>query len=206
MEQRLDEAFSFDNFREQKEKNVRIDEPFRADGLERILFRCSECGQEGEMHGKGTTLTCAHCGKTWTMDEYGSLHGGKFTHVPDWYAWERQNVRQALEDNNYRLDTDVSIAMMVDYKAVYRVGKGHLTHDENGFTLTGCEGKLTYHQDPLASYGLYADYFWYELGDVICIGDQERLYYCFPEQQGVVARTRMAAEELYKLKKGGKTI
>lgn len=203
MEQRLDETFTFDNFREQKENHIRIDEPFRADGLERILFRCSECGCEGQMHGQGTDLTCAHCGHTWTMDEFGSLHGGKFSHIPDWYAWERQNVRQALEERTYRLDTDVTIAMMVDYQAIYRVGKGHLTHDENGFTLTGCEGKLSYHQDPLASYGLYADYYWYELGDIICIGDQEQLYYCFPEQAGVVAKTRLAAEELYKLKKGG---
>ena len=55
-------------------------------------------------------------------------------------------------------------------------------------------------QSPKASYGLYSDYFWYEIGDVICIGDRKCLYYCFPKGAGdVVAKTRQAAEEMYKI-------
>ena len=35
----------------------------------------------------------------------------------------------------------------------------------------------------------------------ICIGDNSALYYCFPKSGGdIVAKTRLAAEELYKLK------
>jgi hypothetical protein len=42
----------------------------------------------------------------------------------------------------------------------------------------------------------------YEIGDIICIGDSNVLYYCFPQTDvDVVAKTRLAAEELYKLKK-----
>lgn len=37
---------------------------------------------------------------------------------------------------------------------------------------------------------------------MICIGDRDVLYYCFPQGKGdVVAKTRLAAEELYKLKR-----
>ena len=90
--------------------------------------------------------------------------------------------------------------MMVDFKAIYMVGKGHLTHNSQGFVLTGCDGKLSYEQKPLSSYGLYSDYFWYEIGDMICIGNRDALYYCFPKKDGVVAKTRLAAEELYKIK------
>ena len=49
-----------------------------------------------------------------------------------------------------------------------------------------------------ACYGLYADYYWYEIADTICIGDNQRLYYCFPKGRPIVAKTRLAAEELYK--------
>jgi hypothetical protein len=34
---------------------------------------------------------------------------------------------------------------------------------------------------------------------VICIGNKDCLYYCFPKKDGVVAKTRIAAEELYKI-------
>ena len=202
----LEEAFSFDNFKWQQENKIAITEPFRADGLNRILYRCPHCNTEGNTKGQGTSLTCHRCGKAYTLTEYGYLEptegAAAFTHIPDWYAWERQQVKKELEEGTYRLEADVKIGMMVDYSAIYMVGEGKLVHDENGFTLTGCDGKLNYIQGPLACYGLYADYYWYEIGDVICIGNQDALYYCFPQNCGdVVAKTRLAAEELYKLKK-----
>ena len=199
----LDEAFTFDNFAWQKENKVKIDAKFRADGLSRILYKCAHCGAE-TMVGEGITLTCRTCGKVWELDEYGSLRARdgetEFSHIPDWYNWQREQVREAILSGTYRLDVDVDIGVMVDFKAIYMVGEGRLTHDENGFTLTGCDGELSYTQSPKASYGLYSDYFWYEIGDVICIGDRKCLYYCFPKGEGdVVAKTRQAAEELYKI-------
>ena len=201
----LDSAFTFDGFAWQQETGLEIREPFRADGLNRILYRCPHCGAEGKMLGRGTNLTCGGCGIRYELTPMGALQclngEPRFTHIPRWYAWEREQVRQALLDGTYRLDVDVKIGMMVDYKAIYMVGSGHLTHDRGGFTLTGCGGKLRYTQGPLACYGLYSDYYWYEIGDVICIGNQDCLYYCFPLEGDVVAKTRMAAEELYKLTK-----
>ena len=202
----LDEAFGFDNFRWQQENNIVIDEPFRADGLNRILYRCPHCGSEGNHEGKGIYWTCGGCGKQYELTELGKLRAvegeSAFDHIPDWYAWQRQQVRKDIEDGNYSLEAEVDIGMMVNYDAIYMVGSGRLTHDETGFHLTGCDGKLDYAQSPLACYSVYSDYYWYEIGDMICIGNQDALYYCFPRNAGdVVAKTRLAQEELYKLKK-----
>lgn len=202
----LRQHFTFDNFRWQQEQQVQINEPFRADGLNRVLYKCPHCLTEGEMEGKGTELRCRRCGKTYQLSPYGRLVAedgeAAFTQVPDWYAWQRQCVRQELLEGTYRLEIPVEICMLVDTRCVYRVGTGVLCHDSDGFHLTGCDGLLDYTQPPTASYGLYADYFWYELGDMVCIGDQQALYYCFPQTGGdVVAKTRLAAEELYKLKR-----
>ena len=201
----LDAAFGFDHFKWQKEQGLEIKDDFRADGLERILYKCAHCGAEGEMVGKGTTLKCGHCGKTWeltTLGELKALEGEtEFSHIPDWYRWEREQVKQEILEDTYKLDVDVDIAMLVDFKAIYMVGEGHLTHDRRGFTLTGCDGRLNYSQKPQACYGLYADYYWYEIADTICIGDNERLYYCFPKKNAIVAKPRLAVEEMYKLYK-----
>ena len=203
---KLDSVFSFDNFRWQQENNVVINEPFRADGLNKMLFRCPHCQTEGKTEGKGIYWKCNNCGKEYELTETGFLKAvdgdTKFDHIPAWYAWQREEIRRELQDGTYRLQTQVDIGMMVDYKAIYMVGSGELTHDSNGFCLSGCDGKLNYSQGPLANYSLYADYFWYEIGDVICIGNNDVLYYCFPKGSAdVVAKTRMAVEELYKLKK-----
>ncbi len=200
----LDAAFGFDHFKWQKEQGLEINESFRADGLHRILYKCPHCGAE-ETEGRGTTLTCGHCGKQWELTPLGELQAKdgetEFPHIPDWFDWERQQVKQDILDGSYRLDVDVDISMLVDFKAIYKVGEGRLTHDRNGFTLTGCDGRLSYTQKPQACYSLYADYYWYEIADTICIGDNERLYYCFPKGSAPVAKTRLAVEELYKLYK-----
>lgn len=201
----LDEAFSFDGFRWQQEAGVRITEPFRADGLNRILYKCPHCGAEGKAEGKGIHWTCGACGKIYELTEMGfmkALDGEtRFDHVPDWVDWQRQEVRRELTEGTYLLDTPVKIGMMVDHKALYMVGEGRLCHDAEGFRLTGCNGELDYTQGPVASHTINADFFWYEIGDVICIGDRDAQFYCFPEQKDVAAKTRLAAEELYKMKK-----
>ena len=206
LDEMLDEAFGFDNFKWQQENQIVIDEPFRADGLNRILYRCPHCNTEGQTEGKGTTLTCHSCGKVYALTELGYLQAvdgdSAFTHIPDWYSWQRRQVKQELEEGTYCLETQVDIGMMVDYKAIYMVGEGTLIHDADGFRLTGCDGKLAYNQGPLSCYSVYADYYWYEIGDMICIGNQDALYYCFPKDKAdVVAKTRLAVEELYKQKK-----
>ena len=198
-------AFGFDHFRWQKEQSLHIDQDFRADGLHRILYKCVHCGAEGTMEGRGTGITCRSCGKRWELTELGYLEAAEgnteIGHIPDYYRWEREQVRQEILEGRYRLDVEVDVAMQVDYKAIYKVGKGHLVHDVNGFRLTIGDGEGEYLQSPRAHYSLYADYYWYELGDVICLGDTDVHYFCFPPEGVSVAKIRLAAEEMYKLYK-----
>lgn len=207
----INRCFDFDNFRWQQENEIRIPENFRAEGLNRVLYKCPHCMAEGKMLGKDTILICQNCGKQYELTEYGyvkALEGDtEFEHIPDWYRWQRSCVRQEIEEAQYMLDTPVDICMMVNMKCIYRVGDGNLKHTAEGFHLTGCDGKLDYRQKPSSSYSLYSDYYWYEIGDVICIGDSKVLYYCFPKAEGdIVAKTRLATEEMYKLAKKNRAL
>lgn len=200
----LDREFEFDGFKWQQENKVKIDEPFRADGLNRVLYKCSNCEKEGVMVGKGTEITCESCGKKHVLTEYGYLEAvdgeTRFKHIPDWYKWEREEVRKEIDNDTYNLDVPVDIIMMVNTDAVYRVGEGRLKHSKEGFHLTGCDGRLDYSQSVRASYSLYSDYYWYEIGDMVCIGNQDVLYYCFPKGcKDIEAKTRLATEELFKM-------
>ena len=151
--------FTFDNFAWQKENAVVIDEAFRADYLERVLYKCPCCMREGEMEGRGTILKCNHCGATFELTELGELKPveldlaavqrraeeiGKpfdevFYHVPNWYAWEREEVRKEIENGTYEMEFPVDIVALVNTDAVYRIGEGVLRHDCEGFKLTGCD-------------------------------------------------------------------
>lgn len=199
----IDGLFSFDGFAWQADNGIRIAEPFRADGLHRVLYKCPRCGGEGTTLGQGTALICRRCGARYELTELGRMAAAEgeteFPHIPDWYAWERDCVRRELKSGAYRLNVPVDIGMLVDYKALYRVGEGRLLHDAGGFTLAGCGGALHFRLPARRTYTVNADFFWYELGDVIAIGDTDVQYYCFPREDIPVAKVRLAAEELYKL-------
>lgn len=206
----LDARFDFDNFRIQKEEGVKVNEPFRADHLDRVLYKCPHCMAEGAMKGEGINLTCTSCGKVYEMTELGEMRAvedaadavTEFTHIPDWYRWEREEVRREIEEGSYEMNLGVEIYVLVNTDAVYKVGDGVLKHSVEGFHLTGCDGKLDYVQTPEESYSLYSDYYWYEIGDMISIGNPRVQYYCFPKGPATVAKARLATEELYKKNRG----
>lgn len=200
----VNNEFAFDNFKWQQENKIKIEDDFRADSLNRVLFKCPACKTEGNTSGKGIYLTCNHCGKVYELTPEGFMKATtgetEYNHIPDWFNWQREEIKKDILEDKYNLDIPVEIYMMVNTKAIYNVGSGNLKHNKNGFVLDGCDGKLHYEQNPRASYSLYSDYYWYEIGDVICIGDMKTLYYCFPQtDQDVVARSRIATEEIFKL-------
>ena len=199
-------AFSFDAYKWQRDNEIRITEPDRAEGLDRVLYKCPCCQQEGKTVGKGVTLTCEQCGKEYLLTETGEMQAvdGKteIDHIPAWYAWERECVKEELLSGKYLLDDEVDIYAVVNMKTLYELGKGRLTHSAEGFTLYDDKGNILHEQKPLYSYSINADFFWYEIGDAVYVGNTEITYCCIPKNlRNVVAKTRLAAEELYKLKK-----
>lgn len=198
------EQFSFDNFKWQKENSIKVTEDFRADGLERILYKCTECKAEGKMLGRGTRVKCGACGYELELSEYGELVGLEkaptISHIPDWYKWEREEVRGEIERGEYSLDVPVDIWVSVDTKCVYDVGEGRLVHTKDGFRLTGADGEIDYEHKPLASHSICADFNFYERGDIIALTGPKCIFYCFPKDQTTpVAKARLAAEEIYKM-------
>lgn len=199
----VNNAFAFDNYKWQQENKISIKEKFRADSLNRVLYKCPHCLKE-EMIGKGETIKCKHCNTEYLLDEFGylkNLNGETiFNHIPDWYRWERECVKEEIINNTYNLDEEVEIYGLKDMKIIYKLGSGRITHNREGFKLVGCDGKLDYTQDTKYTYSLNSDLNWYELGDIISIGDSKARYYCLLKtKKDVVAKARLATEEMFKM-------
>ena len=65
--------FRFDNFRWQQESGIIIKEKFRADCLNRVLYKCPDCLAEGQMQGSGIRIKCNACGCEHELSEDGFL-------------------------------------------------------------------------------------------------------------------------------------
>jgi len=205
----VNKAFVYDHFRWQYENKIRIDEPTRAEGLQRVLYKCPHCLTERRMESSGTKLKCNACGKEYEMTEYGRMQAlsgeTEFPHIPDWYAWEREQVSEEIRNGSYCYDVDGEIAVMRTRKALYRVGAGHLHSDRNGITITGSDGKVNYHHGPTDSYSVCCDYKLYYLGDNIAFGNEDNQYYFFTDRFSGLPKVKMAVEEIFRLETAKKS-
>lgn len=204
---RIREALTYDDYAYQKEKGILITEPFRAEGLHKILYQCPHCMTESKMASEGTEIFCKECGKRWTLNEDGSLaaNNGKteFERVPDWFDWEREQVTRQVESGEYSISDDVDVFSQPRCYRFVPLGKGKLTHDvENGFVLKGhYNGKDYYiHRNPMQTNSLHVEYDWGHVreDDCIDVSTENDSFYCyFTNHENIITKMAFATEAIY---------
>ena len=204
------QAMDYDEYRWQLEQQIHITEPFRAEGLHKILYQCPHCLTESRMESHGARITCGACGKSWEMDTLGQLHAlegeTEFAHIPDWFEWERGQVRAQLEAGTYHFEDEVEVFSLPNAWRFQKLGKARLIHDmEEGFIVEGEHRGRPYriHRPPLGMYGLHIeyDYCYVRPDDCVDISTDNDSLYCYPAKQNVVTKLGFATEELYRLKR-----
>ena len=203
--ERIHDAFQYDEYQWQKDNNIHVTYKGRAEGLHKVLYQCPHCGKEYRMDSKGTQLFCKACGHIWEYSELGELQAVEgetyFSHIPDWYEWERDNVRKEVEAGTYHFEGEVHTSMMPKDKFV-PIGNGHLVHDMHGFTLTGeFEGEKYKVELPAGMhYGVHIEYEYLgKYGDCVDLNTLDNTYYVYPYGEDfAVTKFSLACEEIFK--------
>ena len=198
-------AFEYDDFAWQKERGKKIAFKRRADGLHKVLYQCPHCGAEYRMRGEGTELRCEVCGKVWEMTELGELRAKdgetEFSHIPDWYEWERANVRREVEAGSYHFECDCRVDALPNPKRYIDLGKARLVHDMQGFRLDGEFEGEQYHVGIPAEqlYSVHVEYEYLgKFGDCVDLNTLDDTLYCYPKDcLFSVTKMALATEELY---------
>ncbi|MBU1145266.1 MAG: hypothetical protein KJ971_05360 [Firmicutes bacterium] len=208
---RIVDAFQYDEYKFQLETNQKIDFVDRAKGLHKVLYLCPNCLTEHEMDSDGNEIWCNHCQKRYSMDEFGRIKAleGKteFSRIPDWYEFERENVRMQILNNTYRFEDEVAVDSLPNSKGYIRLGTASLLHDISGFHVQGnFDGELfQLDKDPLSTYSLHIEYDYLNKGDCIDLSTLNDTYYIYPlSKKNVVTKLHFATEEIYKIKKANK--
>lgn len=204
-------SLEYDEYRYQKESGILITEPFRAEGLHKVLYQCPHCKTERKMDSKGTEIFCNECGKRWNLNEDGSLSAlegeTEFSHIPDWFEWERSEVRKQIESGEYFFEDEVEVYSLPNVYKFVNLGKAKLRHDaENGFVVEGNYRGKDYciTRKPLESIGLHVEYDHCHLKPFDCfdISTEDDSYFCYPiTQKNVLTKLSFAVEEAYRKKK-----
>ncbi len=202
----LREAFEYDDYRYQREKGILITEPFRAEGLHKVLYQCPHCMVESKMASAGTELLCTECGKRWNLNENGTLSAlegeTEFSHVPEWFHWEREQVRQQIEAGVYHFEDTVEVYSMPHCYRFVPLGQAKITHDpENGFVLEGNyrDARYRIQRKPLENNSLHVEYDHNYIKPFDCfeISTENDSFYCYPTRTDVITKLAFATEIIY---------
>lgn len=211
---RINAEFSYDDYEWQEQNGIRVTYEGRAEGLHKVLYQCPHCGTEYKMTSHGSILECGQCGKQWELDELGHLSAvagsgdGKteFSRIPDWYEWERMNVRKEVEAGTYSFECTAHVDLLPKDRYI-PIGKAHLVHNMEGFTLTGSHDGEDYEVKWPAS-DLYSCHIEYDYlgkyGDCVDLNTVTDTFYIYPEDCSFsVTKFALATEELYQHYNGG---
>ena len=206
---RIVERFQYDDHKWQKDRGIRITYPKRAEGLHKVLYQCASCGTEYSMISEGDKLICKSCGKKWTLTELGELKAdeGKtvFSHIPDWYEWERGNVRAEVESGTYSSgELEVHVSSLPNADRFIDIGTGTMTHDMNGFRVKVTDNDGTVREMEKSVPSLYSCHIEYEYlgkyGDCVDLNTLEDTWYVYPHgERFAVTKMALATEELFAL-------
>lgn len=204
----LRKAMEYDEYRYQKEAGFLIQSPHRAEGLHKILYQCPHCLTESRMASQGTELFCRDCGKRWNLEEDGSLRAlegeTEFDRIPDWWNWERAQVRAQIEAGTYRFEDEVLVYSLPGCYRYHPLGKARIRHNpEEGFVLEGFYRGKPYRVQrlPIGMNSLHVEYDYHRVldRDAFEIAIENDSFYCFPEKPDVITKLSFATEELYRL-------
>jgi len=210
----INEAFSYDEYRWQKENKIIISYPKRAEGLHKVLYQCPHCLTEYAMESKGTILSCNHCKKQWEMSVFGELEAvglafdesvlvTEFSHIPSWYEFEREQVRKEIQ-RGYLLEVTSLVEALPNAKGYIPLGEVKLTHSMDGFLLEGVfEGESFSLRKPILSmYSCHIEFEYFGKGDCIDLSTLSDTYYIYPQGRNFsVTKIALATEELFAYEK-----
>ena len=200
--------FKFDEEQYQLDNHIKNTYKKRAEGIERILYKCPHCGKEFEMSSKGTNFKCDACGVEYTLNEDGTiscLNGeSKFTKVSDWYYWEKECCRKEVLDGTYFYEDDVRVEHLegTGVGFVPMKGKYHLTHTINEGVVVTSDNDFKFVRSPLQNYAIHIEFDYKGRGGCIDLATNTETYFVYPLNNAkALTKIHFANEIIYDLHK-----
>lgn len=206
IQKRIQDAFVYDDYAYIRDNKLDMKCEERATNIHRILYQCPVCKREFATDSKGSRIWCSACGASWKMDNYGVLHreNGEdvFTHVPDWYRWERENVKKEVEEGRYSFSDMARVERMVNGQIGFKtIGTVTLTHDKNGFTMSGCLDDGTtfeFNRNVSSMRSVHIEYDFKGRGDALDLCTLDDTFFVFPlTARNVLTKLHFATEEMH---------
>ena len=178
---RIKNAISFNDFENEhisyKKKNL-------AKGLENVLYMCPHCKTMYENTTKGRTITCPHCGKSYTLDSHYQFIDSDIKNPHDYYGLIKKIELENLD--NVSLDIEVETTIFSKDMKEKRQDKGVFHFDSKHISYKSSVKDFSFEYETSKLEGLA-----YSVDEEFEMYHAGELYYFYPTQNKKIC-TRVA--------------
>lgn len=161
----------------------------KAKGLERVLYRCADCGELYATQGEGECLVCTKCGAVHKLNNQYFFESGEYKTIHGYYEKIKELERKDLD--KLILEADVNTKIFDFSGKCRKKERGHCTLDKNEFTYKSdsvefCISMEKLHAIPFSVDSEFELYY------------KDEQYYFYPEQnRRQVARWGLISDIIY---------
>lgn len=81
----------------QRERMFNMDRKNRAEGIERLVYYCTNCSGVLTVFGKGHDMYCSKCGKIGHINEYEFIEGNKFDNLVEYNQFQYSKIEEVID-------------------------------------------------------------------------------------------------------------
>ena len=157
----------------------------KAQGLEKVLYRCPQCGGMFTNISKGNKLICTKCNTEYEIGTDYQFVSGEYKNLYEYYQAIKQEELKEM-DNVYFL-IDVSVKIFTDGKTKPRMDKGtfRFTNKKVSYKSIVTNDYFEYRIDQLEGIA-------YSVGEEFEFYHKGELYYFYPTKEDKAICTRIA--------------
>lgn len=113
---KLLEKINYNDFEFNKTaRNKYVGKNSNAFGIEKILYKCPNCGAEHILFVEGDKVTCKACDFNVRIDEYYDLVDAKGKcpkNIDEWYKWQRRCVAKEIKADDFEMEINGSLCTL----------------------------------------------------------------------------------------------
>lgn len=208
IQQIITDNFKFDEEKYQLDNHILIKYEKRAEGIERILYKCPHCGKEFEMSSKGANFKCDACGVEYTLNEDGTIkclnNESKFTKVSDWYYWEKECCREEVKSGKYLFEDEVRVERLegTGIGFVPMKGKFNIRQSLEDGVVVNSDHDFKFERSPLQNYAIHIEFDYHGRGGCVDLATNTETYFVYPlNNWKALTKIHFANEIIYDIHK-----
>ena len=203
VKRRCDEALLYDAYREQEKINASYAGGSNIEGLQNVLYKCPNCGEEFSMAVRDkNTIYCSACGYAQKSDAMGFLHlqspvGRELRYVSDWNSYILSELENSILGGQNVMSLPVSISIIREGESSFSsAGQGLLSLTMDGFVLEGSmDGEALSIRIPIVNTPILP----FSPGKYLELQRDKDIFRCIPEDGRLVMKTINMLKIFHKL-------